>query len=217
LDPVNYEPHAVKGNSRQEYLDTGRTGDYNHYLIWGGDLFTISVARLKNVPAEQRRYFLSGEVETFPGPDGEPVRILAPVELDLSVTNAGDFLWAVGEVSATVGLSCSRCTGEYTETITGRFEEKYRLHAGADEEGKKIPYAADEIDFAGHVTESIVLSLPMKPLCRESCLGLCQYCGQDLNTGDCSCRVEKGDPRLSVLKDFFAGKEGGVGSGSTEK
>ncbi len=180
-------------------------------------MFTISVARLKNAPAEQRRYLLSGGVEPFPGPGGELVRILAPVELDLSVTNAGDFLWAVGEVSATVGLSCSRCIGEYTARTTGRFEEKYRLHGGADEEGNEIPYAADEIDFTEHVIESLVLSLPMKPLCKENCLGLCQYCGQDLNTGDCSCRVDKGDPRLSVLKDLFTGKEGGGGGGGTEK
>ncbi|RJX20959.1 MAG: DUF177 domain-containing protein [Ammonifex sp.] len=180
-------------------------------------MFTISVARLKNAPAQQRRYLLSGGVEPFPGPGGEPVRILSPVELDLSVTNAGDFLWAVGEVSATIGLSCSRCIGEYAEKIAGRFEEKYRLHGGADEEGKEIPYAADEIDFTGHVTESLVLSLPMKPLCRESCLGLCQYCGKDLNSGGCSCQVDKGDPRLSVLKDLFGGIEGGGGGGGTEK
>ncbi|MEW6173383.1 MAG: DUF177 domain-containing protein [Bacillota bacterium] len=181
-------------------------------------MFTISVARLKKAPAEQRRYHLEGAIETFAGPDGRPVPAEKPVELDLVVTNAGDFLWAVGVVSAAVRLTCSRCLKEYSEIIEGRFEEKYRLHGDAEDYlGKEIPAAADEMDFSDQVRDSLILSLPMKPLCAVSCLGLCPNCGKDLNTGACDCRGEDGDPRFSVLSKFLMQTEGGGGDGSTEK
>ncbi|MEW6182765.1 MAG: DUF177 domain-containing protein [Bacillota bacterium] len=182
-------------------------------------MFTISVARLKKAPAEQRRYHLEDRIETFVGPDGRPVTAEAPVELDLVVTNAGDFIWATGVVSATVNLICSRCVKEYAERIEGRFEEKYRLHGGVEDYlGKEIPVAADELDFSDQVRESLILSLPMKPLCAVSCPGLCPGCGKDLNNGACDCPGEGGDPRFSVLSKLLMQREkGGGDDGSTEK
>lgn len=163
-------------------------------------MFTVSVARLKKAPAEERRYHLTGKMEALPGPGGEPVPVVSPVELELGITNAGDFLWAVGDVKVAVRLTCSRCLKEIQSGIEGRFEEKYRLHGGAaGDESEEVPFAADELDFTGQVTEALILSLPMKPLCREDCKGLCARCGQDLNAGKCSCPQEAGDPRLAVL------------------
>ena len=48
--------------------------------------------------------------------------------------------------------------------------------------------------------EQFYLALPMKPLCREDCKGLCPQCGTNLNTGTCECRPEWEDPRLAALK-----------------
>ena len=48
--------------------------------------------------------------------------------------------------------------------------------------------------------EQFYLALPMKPLCRESCRGLCPECGTNLNTGTCSCVREWTDPRLDGLR-----------------
>jgi uncharacterized protein len=44
------------------------------------------------------------------------------------------------------------------------------------------------------------MAIPMKPLCREDCRGLCPECGADWNAGDCACEKTKVDPRLEVLK-----------------
>ncbi|MEW6771477.1 MAG: DUF177 domain-containing protein [Bacillota bacterium] len=180
-------------------------------------MFTISVARLKKAPAEQRRHHLTAEIASLPGADGEPIPVVSPVELALTITNAGDFLWAVGEVKAAARLACSRCLKEFTQNLQGRFEEKYRLRGEAVvEEGEEIPVAADELDFTGHVIESLILSLPMKPLCAEDCLGLCPNCGRDLNTGKCTCPEESGDPRFRILAGFFEQPKGGGSGGSTK-
>jgi uncharacterized protein len=48
--------------------------------------------------------------------------------------------------------------------------------------------------------ERIQMAVPMKPLCREDCRGLCLRCGQDLNTTACGCAVETDDPRWEALR-----------------
>ena len=48
--------------------------------------------------------------------------------------------------------------------------------------------------------EQFVLSLPMKPLCRHECKGLCAVCGTNLNRGACDCKRDWEDPRLAPLK-----------------
>jgi len=59
------------------------------------------------------------------------------------------------------------------------------------------------VSVAPIVEERIQIALPMKPLCREDCRGLCPQCGADRNVSPCSCVVEFIDPRwraLQVLK-----------------
>lgn len=165
-------------------------------------MFTVSVAKLKQAPADERHYRLTGTVASLPGAGEEEIPVISPVELVLTITNAGDFLWAVGKVKAAVGLECSRCLKKFAMTLEGRIEEKYRLHAGADG-GEEIPFAEDELDFTEKVVESLLLALPMKPLCRENCRGLCPRCGKDLNEGDCACPADEVDPRLAVLRKLI--------------
>ena len=61
-------------------------------------------------------------------------------------------------------------------------------------------YRDEQIDLGQLVLEQFYLAVPMKPLCRESCRGLCPECGTNLNTGTCSCMREWVDPRLEGLR-----------------
>jgi uncharacterized protein len=49
------------------------------------------------------------------------------------------------------------------------------------------------------VAEQVQLNIPMKPLCREDCRGLCAVCGTDLNAGACDCAEPAADPRWAAL------------------
>ena len=49
------------------------------------------------------------------------------------------------------------------------------------------------------------LSLPQVMLCKEDCKGLCPMCGADLNSTDCGCKPETGDPRMAILKNLLKG------------
>ncbi|MEW5848692.1 MAG: DUF177 domain-containing protein [Myxococcota bacterium] len=63
-------------------------------------------------------------------------------------------------------------------------------------------YEQGTVDVAAILREHTLLELPMTPLCREDCKGLCQSCGADLNAGPCACPPSGGDPRLAVLAKF---------------
>ncbi len=56
------------------------------------------------------------------------------------------------------------------------------------------------LDLNELLREQFYLALPMKPLCREGCLGLCPQCGADRNTTSCDCRTDWQDPRFAALK-----------------
>jgi uncharacterized protein len=52
------------------------------------------------------------------------------------------------------------------------------------------------------VLTETTLALPMKPLCRADCQGLCPACGANRNVAPCTCAPKPPDPRLAVLRDL---------------
>ena len=61
------------------------------------------------------------------------------------------------------------------------------------------------LDTRPILIEQIQLGVPMKPLCREDCAGLCSSCGEDLNRGPCGCR-EVTDSRWGALAALKQGR-----------
>jgi len=75
------------------------------------------------------------------------------------------------------------------------------------EEDLDTAYYRDHVlDLADMLREQFYLALPMQPLCRPDCLGLCPSCGIDRNVDSCQCKTEWIDPRLSVLKALVTRK-----------
>ena len=65
-----------------------------------------------------------------------------------------------------------------------------------------------ELDTEAFIYNEMIMSLPMKVLCKETCKGLCPVCGKNRNMGDCGCDTFVPDPRLAAIKDIFnANKE----------
>jgi uncharacterized protein len=69
----------------------------------------------------------------------------------------------------------------------------------AEEDLGVATYEEKEIDLSGIVHDEVLLGLPMNPVCREDCAGLCPTCGQNLNEGDCECPPAS-DPRWDALR-----------------
>lgn len=116
-----------------------------------------------------------------------------------------------GWLATSLELVCARCLEAVTEKVDREFDLLYRprgADAGREElsvtsaEAEVSYYQGDGLLLEDAVEEQILLSLPLKVICREDCKGLCPHCGQNLNLEPCSCSEPVEDPRWSALKDL---------------
>ena len=115
-----------------------------------------------------------------------------------------------GQLSATILYYCSRCGKSFASKYNLPFEEIYSnldiVLDQASERDKHI-YNGATIDFTPEALRSLFELIPMKPLCRDDCKGLCAECGIDLNIQQCSCSENFPDPRWEKLRVMIeAGK-----------
>lgn len=120
-----------------------------------------------------------------------------------------------GEIEATVSQDCGRCLEPVSARVKAYVDVRVsprpavasNIELGADDLDTDF-YDTDELDLAGLIRTETTLALPMKPLCREDCRGLCPMCGGNRNLVRCECRERPPDPRLAVLKQFTARPRG---------
>ena len=127
-----------------------------------------------------------------------------PVRFDITVTNAGTGIVAMGTVTAEVTATCARCLIEFPLAIEGTVDGYY-VEPGNTE---NIPeeQEVDKIDSEGYVDllpeimEALVLEAPFAPLHDEECAGICPECGADLNTDPCDCdsAIDPANPFASL-------------------
>jgi uncharacterized protein len=142
----------------------------------------------------------------------EDYRVIAPATLAFTVAKDDDRFRLAGTLTTTLELGCSRCLEAFTLPVNAAFDLRY-LPEGtaatdadtedgelADEDTSAAYYRDDEIDLGDLMREQFYLALPMKPLCRPDCKGLCPQCGTNLNTDICQCEMQWEDPRLAGLK-----------------
>jgi len=67
-----------------------------------------------------------------------------------------------------------------------------------DEDENVATYDGDEIDVGAQIRDLILLAMPINPLCRESCAGLCPFCGGNRNLIPCDCASRQDAPRNSL-------------------
>ncbi|MGE5892823.1 MAG: YceD family protein [bacterium] len=148
-----------------------------------------------------------GEI-VFDVPDSQSV----PVNSKMRVMKEGDSVYITGTIRTTFGLRCSRCLNTATTSMDFNFSvlyqpvlsgEKDTHHELKREELEAGFYGHDEIDIADMLREQITVNLPIKPLCTETCKGMCSVCGANLNSEACSCKKQETDERWNALNKFF--------------
>ena len=146
-------------------------------------------------------------------PQDPEYRVAAPVELVLDVHKLGPDAFAVaGTVKARLQVDCSRCLEPFDVPVDAHFDLRYvpqqeNVGEGEREIGEDdlaiAFYREGMLDLIDLMREQFVLAMPMKPLCREDCRGLCPECGTNLNKGQCDCAPRWEDPRLTALKSLL--------------
>lgn len=142
-----------------------------------------------------------------------PVRLEAPVDwalessrvepgallrADLVLEGVSGGVFVRGRVSVVARHACRRCLKEWAEPVEVEVFEML----GRDPEAE-YRLVGDEADLEVPLRDAVLLALPLRPLCRPDCLGLCGVCGADLNTGSCPGHGEAAASPFSGLRDLL--------------
>jgi uncharacterized protein len=138
------------------------------------------------------------------------VSLAGPVAVKGRVEKAARGYRLEAELSWKGEVACSRCLGAIPMKHDGEFEILLQPEKDQPEEDEHAlsPGELDvawfpeskEVDLVPLVAEQVVLAIPMKPLCREDCAGLCATCGANRNEAPCACPQEAPDSRWSALE-----------------
>lgn len=134
----------------------------------------------------------------------ETIQLLQPIKLDGILTKLGDSLTLNCAINTVLELTCSRCLQKFGYSVDMTIEEEFTNSEKANKDGDVIFIDSDTIDITEVVENNIIITLPIKRLCKEHCKGLCHRCGTDLNLSTCECGKDDIDPRLAKLKDMFS-------------
>jgi uncharacterized protein len=102
---------------------------------------------------------------------------------------------------------CARCLDEFDLPIATEFTELYAFDQRSVTESQLLVPASHQIDLAPIGREYLLLDLPITPLCRQDCKGLCPVCGINRNREQCDHNQTPLDPRFTVLKDLLDPKD----------
>ena len=119
-----------------------------------------------------------------------------PVTVQLRLESLSNGITVAGSIAATWAGECRRCLAPVRERMTVEVDELYQRNL---EDPDAHPIANDQIDLVPMVRENVLVALPLGPLCRPDCPGICPQCGADLADGPCGCEVPTGDPRWAAL------------------
>jgi uncharacterized protein len=181
----------------------------------------IDVRGLLGSPGEQREFEFTVQAPPV-GAGGQEIRF-EPARVRMTLTSTVRGVLALGAVTSAARMACSRCLADCVHPIEEGFEHLFlepgpdlaqgqqqaRQRREAPRDDRDVEDDEDDLDVSaiyggeidlGPVLAAVLdLALPMKPLCRPECRGLCPVCGHSLNEGECQCRLDNTDPRLLGL------------------
>lgn len=122
--------------------------------------------------------------------------------VESSLTSLSDGIVARGRASVTAKLVCNRCLTGWETELEVVFEQVYRLRPQDADEEMLVEQGA-WIDLEAVVHDELSLAVPLTPLCRIGCLGLCPTCGTDLNVEPCAGHGEESSSPFAALRELF--------------
>jgi uncharacterized protein len=161
------------------------------------------------------------EIErTIPAPAGWKLELIgvpegAPVTLRLRLEAVMEGVLVTGEAEVPLVGSCARCLEPVEDSLELDLQELFAYEGSTteatSEEDEVRLVEGDRIDLEPMVRDAVVLALPLSPVCRDDCRGLCVDCGQRLDDLPADHSHEVRDPRWAALADRFAPSSGTPG------
>lgn len=177
--------------------------------------FVVSVARLGRGPGAMISVY---DQISSPSPIGLDLIAIpsgAPLDLELRLQSVSEGVLVTGTVAAPTTGVCARCLTPLSGNIEVELTELFAYPDSAtdatteeDELGRVVD---DTVDLEQAVVDAVGLALPLSPLCRPDCPGLCQECGIALADAEPGHHHDKVDPRWATLAGMLGPAERGDG------
>ena len=119
------------------------------------------------------------------------------------ITRTPQGLLIQAELQALIQAQCVRCLTNTDQKLNAEFTELYAFSLRSTSESELILPEDGYIDLGPLAREYLVLEIPINPLCRPDCSGICAVCGEPQGDQFHVHDMESGDPRLAVLKDLL--------------
>ena len=141
---------------------------------------------------------------------GAEFRQIAPLKVEAVAELVGSEIRVRGHLGTRLETSCDRCLSPVGIPLEQDFDLFYRpIQAIAREEEFEVPadelevgfFSGDGIELADVVTEQVILSVPMKVVCRAECQGLCPVCRANRNVSRCHCVPPQDKSPFASLKE----------------
>ena len=172
----------------------------------------FNVSHLLRESSGSRRDYAVDEAITLA--DGAKVDARGKVTL----LKTHDGVWVSAVLESKVVVSCSRCLTDHEQPVHIALEEEFFPRPEASSRAKTAKgfpageqHRIDEshiLDLSDAASEYYALGVPMQPVCRDECAGLCLTCGVSLNETRCSCDSSPRDPRWSALLELVPLSDG---------
>jgi uncharacterized protein len=143
----------------------------------------------RQVPAPER---LGGELIGVP--------VGTDVDLDLRLESVMEGVLVSGTATAPLTGECGRCLEPVSDTLTVDLQELYAYTDSDDQDEDVSRMEGDLLDLEPALRDAVVLALPLTPLCREDCAGLCVECGERLDDLPADHAHDAPDPRWAALQ-----------------
>jgi uncharacterized protein len=168
------------------------------------DPWVIDTRELQRQPGTMRLYQRTVSAQEPIGLDVVHVPVGGPVELDLRLESVVEGVYLSGTASAVVVGECARCLDPTSDEMTVEVAELFAYPDTATEEttdSDEVSRLVDGlVDTQAAVRDAIVLALPLAPLCREDCPGLCVECGERWADLGPDHKHDTMDPRWAALR-----------------
>ena len=132
----------------------------------------------------------------------------SPMKVKGDITNTAGYMRMRLSMSVDYSAECARCLAPVTDSFSLNLEKTVatkEVLSDVDED-RLDDYAIIEngfLDMDEQLMEQLEMEFPVRILCKESCRGLCQRCGKNLNEGECDCDTREIDPRMEPLRKLL--------------
>lgn len=168
------------------------------------DSFVLDTKALGRRPGAMRR-----DSRTVPAPADFGMAMIsvpegADIHLDLRLEAVMEGVLVTGTAQVPLSGECARCLDELSSDLEVNFQELY-VYPESETASEEEPRLEGELlDVEQALRDAVVLTLPLNPLCREDCPGLCAQCGIRLADAEPDHRHEESiDPRWQALQGLL--------------